>query len=177
MKNPRRVHLRPSPFALLPLLCLLSACGTFAPRDVVEVSVVDIRPTRAALLETTGVLTLRFTNETPEPLQLKGSTHRLYLNGSSVGRAVSNDTLTIPALSTATQQVTVHLENLTLIRKATEFSKAPASIAYRLESQLFTVDGPGATGRLRATATGELDISGLIDATNRPPRTQPPRSN
>jgi LEA14-like dessication related protein len=155
----------------------LSGCASLAPRGVVDVSVIDVRPTQAALLETTAVLTLRFTNESPAPLQLKGSTHRLYLNGSSVGRSVNNDTLTIPALSTATQQVTIHLENLTLVRKATEFSKAPTAIAYRLESQLFTADGPSATGRLRATATGQLDIRGLMDATNRPARDQTPRSN
>ncbi|HEX2855523.1 MAG TPA: LEA type 2 family protein [Opitutaceae bacterium] len=157
----------PFPLFRLPLFLLpfvfLTACATLAPRGVIDVSVVDIRPTQAALLETTAVLTLRFTNASPEPLQLKGSSHRLYLNGSSIGRAVSNDSLTIPALSTATQQVTVYLENLTLVRKATEFSRSPTAIAYRLESQLFTVDGTSATNRLRATATGELDIRGLME--------------
>lgn len=154
-------------FSLFLSLLFFSACATFAPSGVVAVTVVDIRPTQAALLETTAVLTLRFTNESPEPIQLKGSSHRLYLNGSSVGRAVNNDALTIPALSTMTQQITVHLENLTLVRKVTEFSRVPSAIAYRLDSQLFTVDGPSTTGRLRATATGELDVRGVMDATNR----------
>jgi hypothetical protein len=69
------------------------------------------------LLETSAELMLRYTNETIEPLALAGSAHRLYLNGSYVGLAVSNESMSIPQLGTATQTVTIHLENLALVRK------------------------------------------------------------
>jgi LEA14-like dessication related protein len=149
-------------FALL-LSLLFSGCASFTANRTVLVNVVDVRSAQATLLETTAVLTLRFTNETPEPLQVRGSSHRLYLNGSAVGRGVTNDIVTIPPLSTVTQPVTLYLENLTLVRKATEFSRAPNAIDYRLESNLFAVGTPG--GRtLRATSSGQLDIRGILDA-------------
>ncbi|MEO7414807.1 MAG: LEA type 2 family protein [Opitutaceae bacterium] len=160
-----------SPFAcsfVALLLSLLMGCASFTANRHVIVSVVDFRPAQATLLETTAVLTLRFTNETPEPLQVRGSSHRLSLNGSAVGRGVTNDIVTIPPLSTATQSVTVYLENLALVRKAAEFSRAPNAIDYRLESELFAAGAPG--GRtFRATATGQLDIRGLLDATTSAP--------
>jgi LEA14-like dessication related protein len=143
----------------------LAGCASLGSNRTVIVNVVDIRPAQATLLETTGVLTLRFTNETPEPLQVRGSSHRLFLNGSPVGRGVSNDILTIPPLSTVTQPVTIHLENLTLVRKAAELSRAPNAIDYRLESELFAVGAPGGKA-LRATSTGQLDVRGLLDATS-----------
>jgi LEA14-like dessication related protein len=159
-----------SPLAVLllaSLLSLLTGCASLGPNRTVIVNVVDVRPAQATLLETTAVLTLRFTNETSEPLQVRGSSHRLFLNGSAVGRGVSNDILTIPPLSTVTQPVTIHLENLTLVRKATELSRALNAIDYRLESELFAVGAPG--GRtLRATSTGQLDLRSLMDATSGP---------
>jgi LEA14-like dessication related protein len=151
--------LRPVVALLLSLGIFGAGCATFSRAGGVGVTVVDIRPTQASLLETAVSLTLRLTNEAMEPLALAGSSHRLYLNDSYVGRAVSNERVAIPQLGTATQTVTVYLENLTLVRKATELSRAP-KIAYRLESRLHPAEGAG-FGSIKATTTGELDLRGL----------------
>ena len=92
-------------------------------------------------------------------MTLVGSAHRLFVNGSFVGRAVSSERVTIPQFGTATQTVTVYLENLVLARKAMELGNAPA-IAYRLDSQLQPADG-GRYGGIKTSTTGELDLSGL----------------
>ena len=136
-----------------------SRCATLTPGPTVGLSVVNLRPLQSTILETSLELTLRLTNEAAQPLVLAGSTHKLYLNDSYVGRAVSNERVTVPAFGTATPTVTVYLENLTLIRKATEFSQAP-KLAYRLESRLHPAEG-SAFGDMKATATGELDLAGL----------------
>lgn len=141
------------------LLACFAGCATLAPGPTVGVSVVNLRPLQSTILETGLELTLRLTNESAQPLVLAGSTHKLYLNDSYVGRAVSNERVTVPAFGTATPAVTVYLENLTLLRKATEFAQAP-QLTYRLECRLHPADG-AAFGDVRARASGELDLAGL----------------
>ena len=145
--------------------CVVTGCGTLPSSSSIVVTVVDVRPVEASLLESAVALTLRFTNEALQPVTLAGSSHRLFLNGSYVGRAVSNERITLPQLGTGTQTVTVYLENLTLLRKAAELANA-ARIDYRLESRLHPSDDSG-FGSIKTVANGELDLSrlGLI-----PPR-------
>jgi hypothetical protein len=81
-----------------------------------------------------------------------------------VGQAVSNERLTLPQLGTATQTVTVYLENLTLVKKFTELSNSNApTISYRLESRLHAADSQH-NRTIVTNTTGELDISGLMSA-------------
>ena len=141
------------------LIALLAGCVTLSPGPTVGVTVVNLRPLDSTILETSVAVTLRLTNEAAQPLVLAGSTHKLYLNDSYVGRAVSSERVTVPAFGTTTPTVTVYLENLTLLRKATEFSQAP-KLAYRLESRLHPAEGAG-FGDVKATTTGELDLAGL----------------
>lgn len=159
----------------------VGGCATLGEHEGVSLSVVDLLPTQASLFETSASLKLRFTNESTQPLVLSGGSHRLYLNGSYVGRAVSSERLTIPALGTNTQTVVVHLENLTLFRKAAELSNSTApAIGYRLESRLHSAKG-STFGRLQVTSSGELDLSGLTrsparDVTSRPAASNAPRA-
>lgn len=101
-----------------------------------SVALVDFRPTDASLLESRAVLTLRYTNENISPLGFSGSRHKLYLNGSYVGTAVSDQPFGIPPLTTTTQQVTIQLENLALIKQLVAIRESQ-TVAYRLESVLF----------------------------------------
>lgn len=146
--------------ALSGLLALLAGCATLSPPPAVAVSVVEVRPLESTLLETRVELTLRLTNESAQALAFAGSTHRLYVNDSQVGRAVSSEALTLPAFGTATPKVTVYLENLTLLRKAAEFSQAPARLAYRVESRLHPAGG-GWLGDLTLSTSGMIDLAGL----------------
>jgi LEA14-like dessication related protein len=82
-----------------------------------SVGLVNVRFTQATAFETTAAFTLRLSNETPEPLQLDGGVHKIYLNGLYVGEGLSGDTLDLPRLGTATQDVTVHLSNLRMVTR------------------------------------------------------------
>ena len=152
----------PAVFCALALIGLLSGCATLSREGGVAVSLVSIRPVETSLFETTAELTLRVTNESVQPLALAGSTHRLYLNGTYVGRAVTNEKLSIPQLSTSTQTLTAHLENLALMKKAQELGNVPA-VDYRIESRLLAADEQGG-GTFVTTSTGQLDLSGLLPA-------------
>jgi LEA14-like dessication related protein len=148
---------------LVAVLLFSSSCATAPHSAGLSVSVTNVLPTQASLLETSAALTLRFVNEGPAPLHLGGGVHRLYLNDSYVGRAVTNERLTVPGLGTATQTITVYLENLTLIRKVSELSNSAAPrIGYRLESKLHPIDERG-FGNIATSTSGELDLSGFTN--------------
>jgi LEA14-like dessication related protein len=120
------------------------------------VSVVDFRPTDASLLESRGTLTLRVLNESIAPLGYSGSSHKLYLNGQYVGKGVSDRPFGIPPLSTVTQDVTINLENLALVRQLVSVRDSQ-SVSYRLESVLFqTVYEEDY--QIKVQAQGSLDL-------------------
>jgi hypothetical protein len=156
---------------LIGLGILVTGCATLSPEAGVAVSLVSIRPLQASLFETSAELTLRFTNESTRALALTGSTHRLYLNGTYIGRAVTNERLAIPQLGTMTQTITAHLENLALMKKAQELGNVVA-VDYRIDSRLHAADEQGG-GTLSATSTGQLDLSGFMTSgSSAPPRAQ-----
>ena len=145
----------------LALGTFLAGCATVARPGGFAVSLVQVMPRQASLFETSADLTLRLTNEGMEPVTLAGSAHRLFLNGTDIGKGVSSERVTIPGLGTATQTVTVYLQNLTLVRKAAELGNAPPVIAYRLESQLHPADG-GRFGSFKTSTSGEIDLGPLM---------------
>ena len=149
---------------------LMPGCATVQREGGVAVSLVSIRPVDSSLFESSAELTLRLTNESPRALALTGSTHRLYVNGTYIGRAVTNERVTIPQLGTTTQKVTAHVENLTLMRKAQELGNVVA-VDYRIDSRLFPAEDQGG-GSLAATATGRLDLSGFLSEVSVAPRAQ-----
>lgn len=141
---------------------MLGGCATLPEDGGVAVSLVSIRPVQTSLFETSAELTLRFTNEASRPLTLAGSTHRLYVNGTYVGRAITHEPLTVPQLGTMTQTLTAHLENLALMRKVQAMANV-ATVGYRIDSRLHTAETQGG-GTLAATSSGELDLSGFLPA-------------
>jgi LEA14-like dessication related protein len=136
-------------------------CASISRPPGLSTSVINFRPTNASLLETSAELTVRLLNDTPQAMTVVGSSHRLYLNKGYVGQGVSNDRITVPAFGSATQTVTIYLENLALLRKARELASTP-TIAYRLESRLQSAPEQGG-GSIDARADGELDVSNLGD--------------
>jgi LEA14-like dessication related protein len=134
---------------------LLSGCTSRRPEGI-SVSLVSFRPTDASLLESRGVLTLRYLNENIFPLGYSGSKHKLYLNGKYVGTAVSDQPFGVPPLNTVTQDVTIHLENILLMRQLIEMRDSQTA-SYRLESVLFqTIDEERFQAKLQAEGTVDL---------------------
>ncbi len=124
-------------FLLLALISLIvTGCSHGGRPGGVSVSIVDFRPTDASLLESRGILTLRFTNENIAPLGFSGSRHKLYLNGSYVGTAVNSKPFGVPPLDSVTQEVPIQFENMALIRQLIAMRDSQTA-AYRLESVLF----------------------------------------
>lgn len=144
--------------AMLVAVAMAVGCATLPREGGVAVNLVSVTPQQASFFETSATLTLRFTNESPLPVELAGSTHRIFVNGTYVGRAVTSERLALPRLGTMTQTITAYLENLPLLRKAQELGDVP-SVDYRIESRLLRADG---NGELGAVTTGQLDLGGLM---------------
>lgn len=152
----------PSRLLFLALISLFVA-GCSSPKlGGVSTSLIDFKPTDATLLESTGTLTIRYTNENIAPLGFSGSSHRLYLNDRFVGKAVSSQPFGIPPLNTVTQDVTIHFENLSLVRQLLAMRETQTA-AYRLESVLFqTVYEEDYEYKTRSE--GALDLRGVTQA-------------
>lgn len=136
---------------LLPLL--LTSCATFARREGLQVSLVNLVPGESTVLETAMHFTIRIQNELPKPVVVNGAVHKIYLNGTYVGEGLSNERVEVPRLSTVTQHVTVHLRNVTMLTKLRGIIEAQA-VHYKMTSLLYT-EGQG---RYRAARESRLDL-------------------
>ena len=154
--------LRFSLFAAFAALAMFFA-GCNTPRvSSIEVTLTDIRPANATLLESSAILTLRLTNDSIAPLGFSGSSHKLYLNGSYVGRAVSNEAFGLPPLTTVEREVTVHLENLALLRQLLTV-RDTQTVAYRLDNVLHQTVYEEKTEQ-KSRSEGSIDLRSFSNA-------------
>jgi len=149
---------RPGILILAVVSLIFAGCSGAGVRGGLSVSLVDFRPTEAALLESRGTLTLRFTNETIAPLGYSGSSHKLYLNDRYVGKAVSDQPFGVPPLNTVTQDVTVQFENLALVRQLLSIRESQ-QVSYRLESVVFQTVYEDSY-QIKLKSEGALDLTG-----------------
>ncbi len=157
---PPRLFLRTG-WLLAGLITLLftSGCGSGYNLGNITVNLVNFMPASAALLESSGVMTLRYTNENTIPIGLSGSTHKIFLNGSYVGKTVSKQPLGLAALSTITQDVTVNFENLALVKQLVAM-RDQQTASYRVDSILYLTSGEENLS-IKTSSTGSVDLRAL----------------
>jgi LEA14-like dessication related protein len=149
-----------------PLLCfllgggmLLAGCSMAPKLGGVTVSIAGIRPAGAAAGHDRAILTLRFTSENVNAIAFSASTHKLYLNGSYVGKAESDQPIGLQPLVSVTQDVTVIFENPAVVRQAmATHDRPPAS--YRLESVLRFFDNEEKF-QFKSQSDGSLSLQAL----------------
>lgn len=141
---------------------LLGGCASHGPVGGMTVTLVDIRPVNASLLESQAIATVRLTNENIAPLGFSGTQIKLYLNGSYVGTGVSNQPFGIPPLNSTTQEVTMHLENLALIKQLAAIGNTQ-TVAYRLDSALYQTIAEE-KNTIKTSSQGSLDLRSLASA-------------
>ena len=118
----------------LVLPILLAGCATNSP---INVSLVHVHFANATLLESTGSFTVRINNESPESLHLDGGVHKIYLEGMYVGEGLSNESVEIPRLSSGTQVVEVHLNNLLMATRLKPILESHR-FEYKINSLLYS---------------------------------------
>lgn len=151
--------------ALAAGLLLIAGCSR---NDGPAVSLVSVHFQDATVLETTATFTLRLENEKPEPLQLNGSVHKIYLNGLYVGKGLSDATVSVPRLSTVTNDVTVHLSNLALATRLKSVIDSK-SFDYRILSKFY---GQSWLAGSRSVSEGKLDLKDFTPTSTPETQTQ-----
>jgi LEA14-like dessication related protein len=145
--------------ALVVSALFLGGCASAGKIGGVSVTVAGIQSAQPSLFETQAVVTLRYLNENVVPIGLSGSRHKLYLNGTLVGQAVSNKAVGLPQLAAATETVTVIFNNASVIGLLRGLAKQPQA-AYRLDSVLYLTAGEEKL-EIKSRGEGSLDLSGL----------------
>lgn len=144
------------------LLCSLffAGCQTRYSIGEISVSVVDLKPIGSSVLESRALMTVRYFNENVVPIAFTDTTHKLYLNGSYVGKAVSNQAVGLPPASTTTQEVVVFFENTQLLNQIASVGRN-RSVSYKLVSTL-TYKRGDEIERIPAEASGTIDLSSVL---------------
>jgi LEA14-like dessication related protein len=146
------------------VVCLsgLVGCSSHGSLGGIAVTVVDIKPAAAAGSDAPAVLTLQFANENVAGVGMESSTHRLFLNGSYVGKAVTATPEGLPAMAPTTLKVPVKFENPTLVGQLAGAAGAK-NTSYRLESDMLVVFSDDKI-HVKSTEQGTLDLSPLAGA-------------
>ena len=144
---------------LLSASVVLSGCRTPPKVGEVIVSVTGFRPAASSQPKNHAVMILTVTNEGVEAIALSGSTHNLYLNGSYVGKAMSDAAIGLPAVGSQICEVTVVIENPAVVRQALTGPGQPMA-AYRVECALQFDVGEDKFS-VKATGEGRVDVRGL----------------
>ena len=141
---------RKLPLLLILILALSSGCASIGMIKP-DVSLVNLKFTDLTVFETSGIFTVRLTNENPEPLFVEGGVYNLYLGGLRVGKGLSNHRLEVPPLSTATDEVELHLSNLAIATQLRSIYESGVA-DYRIKGRVYV---EGNFGRRRVTIENE----------------------
>jgi len=138
---------------------LFTGCLSTPPIGEISVSVENFQPIGASLAEARAIMNVRFVNENLVPVAFSGSTHKLYLNGTYVGKAVNIEPIGLAPLSISVRDVVISFDNLALIRQLTSGDRDTV-VSYRLNSVMSYQQGDDKE-ELKAETNGSLDLAPL----------------
>ena len=92
---------------------------------------------------------------------MASSTHKLYLNGSYVGKMASATPVGLPAQTATTQVVTVQFENPALVQQLVKGADQKTA-SYRIESDLLVMNGEDRID-IKTSNQGALDLRALAE--------------
>jgi len=145
-------YLRLPLFALLSLGLFLAGCATGAKPGGITVTAVSLQVSPTDLRVP---LMLHFANENVVPLGYSSSVHKLYLNGSFVGKAVNDQPIGLPPMNAANREVYLQLDNAALARQLAAGGSRP--VHYRIETVLHqTVDEDKL--QIKTASEGSLEL-------------------
>ena len=140
MSHRPMLHRRPM-LTMIAVLALTTGCSTFGLIEP-DVSLVNLKFTDLTMFETSGVFTVRLTNENPEPLFIEGGVYNLYLGGWRIGKGLSDHRLEVPPLSTTTDEVELHLNNLAIATQLRSIYDSGVA-DYRIKGRIYVESGYG----------------------------------
>lgn len=146
-------------------LSQLSACSLLNGGMVKpDVTIADVRFGDLTLFETTAEFKVRITNPNDFPLRLNGASHSISLNDLTIGTGTSNESIEVPRLGSAVQTVTVHMSNLSLLRRIQTLVEAK-DFDYEIRSTLYPAGGFGLR-RITVEEHGRVNVAETFGGTD-----------
>ena len=121
-----------------------------------QIALVDLRPGEVTLLETGLNAIVRIDNEGRNPLRINGAVFRLYLNDIDIGRGMTAESVSVPGLGSANQEVLFRLNNISLISRIQSLLEAD-QFTYKISGHVY-IGGFGPDRRIPVEHTGSLNL-------------------
>jgi len=149
--HPRR------PLSLL-LPCLLLAGCASLHREPLRVTVAGIEPIRGEGLEMRMALKLRVQNPNEAPVDYKGASVQMALQGKTLATGVSAEAGSVPGFGEAVIRVPVTVAGLHVAGQALSLVRSAGKVRYEVKGKL----SASGTSGTRFNAKGELDLPSMV---------------
>jgi LEA14-like dessication related protein len=137
------------------LVVFMSSCTPIQPP---ELNLADMQFGEVRPFETELQIGVRIENENPQPLTIDGAAYRIYLNDVYIGKGMSSESVSVPALGSAVQQVTVKISNISLLPKVQKLLNT-RGFTYRIEGRLYQ----GVFSSISVSETGTFSMEQQAD--------------
>ncbi len=123
-------------------------------------SVTDIKSAPPSPKGMQATASITFANENVIAIGISEAVHKLYLEGTYVGKAFVEEPIGLPQMTSGKQTITFLLEKADFVKQLAAGS-SKKSVSYRLVSELRTVSGEDKV-EINTSNTGALDLSALV---------------
>lgn len=142
---------------LLLLMLVIAGCATLSGLETPRVNISNITPQDMTLFEQKFLVQLRIQNPNDVPLEVKGMTFSLDLNGKSFATGLSNQQVTIPRFGSEVVEVEVFSGLTGILKQFQTFAAGgPPRFTYRLRGKAY-LDKP-ASLTLPFDEQGEIEL-------------------
>ncbi len=144
---------------LLGLVAVLALAGCASLGFVApEVALVNLEFIDLTLFETSGIFTVRISNENPEPLVVSGGVYGLYRGGIRGGKGLSDHRFEVPSLAIATDENELHVSNQAMATRLREIYESGV-VDYRIKARIYLERSYGCN-RVTVEHAGRFDLKG-----------------
>ncbi|HAB19719.1 MAG TPA: LEA type 2 family protein [Verrucomicrobiota bacterium] len=147
------------PILLIALAALLmNGCATFQGEPPLDIMLSNVTPGQGGGVGDAPLnFVIRLENASPYPLTIEGGAYKVYLNDIYVGQGLSNETLQIDRLASATVSVPVHVSTFRLVGSLYSVLKSN-QVSYRLAGSIY-VKHDGRPKTYQATREGMVNLA------------------
>ncbi|MCE9590244.1 MAG: LEA type 2 family protein [Planctomycetes bacterium] len=138
----------------------LGGCSTINLPEKPVVSLVNIELGDVTVFETSATVVVRVSNPNLGPITVKGTAFDVALDGCSLGKALGDEVIEVPALNSATTRARVHLSNIAMATKIKSIIDS-RRFDYSIDGVLY-LEADGKKGSLRTSNSGRIDAKDFI---------------
>jgi len=117
-------------------LALLTSCSAQGNIKKPDIAINNVRLENITLFQTSAVFDVQIDNENPFPLEISGGVHKVYLNGTYIGKGLDKEGFKVPRLGSTQHSILVRFKNLKLLTDMQNLVEKQ-ELNYRIESELY----------------------------------------